>query len=166
MEGDGSSVSEIAGKRMVTLNTVAASLRIIKKAIYEDKVESTFTRGSKDASSIKAMQIVLNEMGYGAELNWDKYGADGGYGGSSTNAVKAFATKEGITSDGEQLTSELAKKMLTPYVSGMGDKWEAVSSTVDATLGLSITKKGSRYVVSDGNANLDFKTYTCAIYFS
>lgn len=166
MEGDGTSVSKSAGKRMVALNTVAASLRIIKKAIDDNKVETTFIKGSKEASSIKAMQIVLNEMGYGEALNWDKYGADGGYGGSSTNAVKAFAAKEGIESNGEQLTTALAEKMLTPYVSGMGDKWEAVSSTVDATLGLSITKKGSRFVVSDGEASLDFKVHKKGYYFT
>ncbi|MDX1940767.1 MAG: peptidoglycan-binding domain-containing protein, partial [Saprospiraceae bacterium] len=61
---------------------------------------------------VKSLQQMLYEMGFGKELNWDQSGADGDFGKSTTAALKVFATRNGIQSDGAVVTPELANKII------------------------------------------------------
>ena len=84
----------------------------IQKLIEENKVESTLKIDSTDEDSIRALQNVLNSIGFGGELEWPEYGADGIYGQRCTSAVKAFIQKNNLPGNGEVVTKEIAKTML------------------------------------------------------
>jgi peptidoglycan hydrolase-like protein with peptidoglycan-binding domain len=123
MAGDGSSVSIEAAKRMLMLYNIVDDLCYIQDAINDNEVEKIYTKGSTAKADIVAMQTVLHALGFGKELNWDKYGADGGYGASSMAAVQAFSAKNGLESDGKTLTKDLAIKMVDAFKGGLGDDW-------------------------------------------
>lgn len=62
--------------------------------------------------SVRALQMLLYSLGYASELNWDKYRADGGYGGSSTAAVAAFLKNNDRSGNGETVDNDVLKLML------------------------------------------------------
>lgn len=78
----------------------------------EAAANTSFKRKQKGIS-IRALQMLLYSLGYATELNWDKYRADGGYGGSSTAAVKAWLTNNGQTGNGETVDGDMLKTMLS-----------------------------------------------------
>ena len=123
MKGDGGSVSPEAAKKMLKLYYVVDDLCYIQDAINDDEVEKVYYRGSREKADIVALQTTLKALGYGKELNWAKYKADGAYGASCTAAVKAFAKAQGVQSDGTKLTKDLAKIMVDTFSGGLGAKW-------------------------------------------
>jgi peptidoglycan hydrolase-like protein with peptidoglycan-binding domain len=64
--------------------------------IDSGKVEHALRKGSRSRGAIRALQTILHELGYDKQLNWEKYGADGDYGGGTTRAVRAFASQRRI----------------------------------------------------------------------
>jgi hypothetical protein len=54
----------------------------IKTLIQSEAIASVLTRDSHAKKEIMALQTILHELGFGSELNWEKYGADGSYGKS------------------------------------------------------------------------------------
>ena len=62
------------------------------------------THGSKAKEEIQALQTLLNERGFGAALNWEKYGADGLYGNNTAAAVALFSQLENIKCPEGRLT--------------------------------------------------------------
>lgn len=75
-------------------------------------LEVVLTRGSGSKGSVMALQRMLNQMGFGAQLNWETYGADGVYGASTVSAVRSFAHKNGFNADGRTVTRPIAGKLL------------------------------------------------------
>jgi peptidoglycan hydrolase-like protein with peptidoglycan-binding domain len=73
--------------------------------------------------SITAVQTLLNEQGYSAQLNFAKYGADGFYGKSTRSAVIAYAKDNNIESDGDLLSRPLINQMLKDINPHYGSKW-------------------------------------------
>lgn len=61
-------------------------------------------KGQKSPAEVRALQMMLQSLGYAQALNWHKYRADGDYGGSTTAALKAFLTANGLAGDGSTLT--------------------------------------------------------------
>jgi len=55
--------------------------------IKDGTVRSHLKRRSGNKDAVGALQTILYELGFGNELNWQKYGADGDYGGGTTRAV-------------------------------------------------------------------------------
>ena len=123
MKGDGKSVSTEAAKKILKLYNVVDDLCYIQDSINDDEVEKVYYKGSREKADIVSMQTVLNDMGYGKELNWARYKADGNYGGGSTRAVLAFSKANGINSDGTKLTKDLAKIMVNTYSPYLGNDW-------------------------------------------
>ncbi|MEO6288632.1 MAG: M15 family metallopeptidase, partial [Ginsengibacter sp.] len=78
--------------------------------------------------SVTAVQILLNEKGYGSQLNFPKYGADGRYGQSTRNAVIAYAKDNGIVSDGDLLTRPLIDLMLNDINIFYGKNWSDLAA--------------------------------------
>jgi peptidoglycan hydrolase-like protein with peptidoglycan-binding domain len=93
---------------MVFINT-------IEELLSKKKVESALFKGSKNKKEIQALQTLLNDLGFGSELNWDTFGADGIYGKGTTKAVKEFATRNDLTENGETVTSEIAQKLIDRF---------------------------------------------------
>ena len=73
--------------------------------------------------SVAAIQLLLNERGYGQQLNFAKFGADGDYGKGTRNAVIAYAKDNGIQSDGDLLTRPLIDLMLKDINAFYGSNW-------------------------------------------
>lgn len=80
-----------------------------------NKTESTLKKGAKGAP-IKTLQQMLYEMGFGEELRWEDFGADGDYGGATTAAIKAFAAKNGLESDGMAVSPEVGARILQRFL--------------------------------------------------
>ena len=62
----------------------------LKTLIEQNKVTEVLQKKSSHKQAIKALQQSLYELGFGKEIQWGKFGADGDYGGATTAAVKAF----------------------------------------------------------------------------
>jgi len=88
---------------------------VIQDLLEEKTVASVLRRRSHSTEEIKALQNLLLDLGFGRELNWETFGADGEYGGSTTQAVKSFATQNGLTGDGEVVTEDIAKTLRDRY---------------------------------------------------
>lgn len=179
LEGDGTSVSKEAAAKMLILYNVVDDLCYLQDAINQDEVEQTYARGSRHKAAIVGMQTVLYVLGFGKELNWARYGADGGYGNSSAAAVVAFAAQNDISSDGENLTIDLAQKMIDIFENGLGDNWfvnpnergdsttiptamDKDSNTSASKIALSSIRsavQGSYNVVTDGEMTKKFKRF-------
>jgi peptidoglycan hydrolase-like protein with peptidoglycan-binding domain len=81
-------------------------------------------KGSDYGFAVRALQVMLYKMGFGETMGWDKYRADGDYGGGSTRAVKAFCEANNIDSDGTQVNEDtlnlmLGRSRLLPAMSGL-----------------------------------------------
>ncbi len=85
------------------------------------RTKKYLSRGTR--MSITAVQTLLNERGYGAQLNFPKYGADGLYGKSTKNAVIAYAKNHEIEVDGDLLTRPLIDLMFTDINQYYGKSW-------------------------------------------
>jgi peptidoglycan hydrolase-like protein with peptidoglycan-binding domain len=121
--GDGETVTPAIAGKLIARYDMLDDLRHLHNAADEGNVESLYYRGSPHATAVVALQTLLNELGFGTELNWVKYGADGKYGGATTRALKAFARQEDIRSDGTKLTIELANRIIKRLAGFYGDGW-------------------------------------------
>ena len=79
------------------------------------KTESTLKKGAK-GPSVETLQRMLYEMGFGGELRWQEFGADGDYGGATTTAVQAFAVKNGLEHDGLAISLEIGARILERFL--------------------------------------------------
>ena len=84
-------------KKLLARYEILDDLKHLYNAVNGSKIEKLFYRNSPHSVAVGALQTLLNEVGFGNELNWKKYGADGDYGSGTTKAVKAFAKKAGIS---------------------------------------------------------------------
>ncbi len=85
------------------------------------------SKGTK--MSITAIQVLLNTIGYGKQLNYPKFGADGLYGQSTRNAVIAYANDNNIESDGDWLSRPLINLILKDINTFYGRHWSALAET-------------------------------------
>ncbi|MCK5102996.1 MAG: hypothetical protein KAR17_09275, partial [Cyclobacteriaceae bacterium] len=112
----------------------------------------------------------LNELGFGKELNWKKYGADGDYGSGTTKAVKAFAQQQGIPGNGLKLTKDLAEIIIKKMEGYYGKDWAKDRPPSEITSGLSIRKSvengRTRIYVSDGTKEGRFTRYKKGVFTS
>ncbi|MEM6663101.1 MAG: peptidoglycan-binding protein [Pseudomonadota bacterium] len=113
--------------------------------------------------AIMALQTILNELGFGAEMNWEKFGADGEYGNGTKKAVQAFADKNGIVSDGMSVTPQMAKISLKSFTGFYGPDWYKESPKV-VMESLSITRTNKGVQVSDGAHKKEFRKFKLGYY--
>ncbi len=88
---------------------------VIQELMNQQIVSSTLKRNSNSKNEVKSLQNLLHELGFGHELRWDTFGADGDYGGSTAKAVKAFAERNGLEGDGDIVTTVIATMLLVRY---------------------------------------------------
>lgn len=74
-------------------------------------------------TSISAVQTFLNTIGYGTQLNFAKYGADGLYGNSTRKAVVKYTSDNNIPSDGDWLSRPVIDLFLKDINKFYGSKW-------------------------------------------
>ena len=88
----------------------------IIKNLHKKKETSKKLKLRSDAEDeIAALQRVLNELGFGKELKWDVYGADGDYGDCTEKAVDTFCTYNKIRASGRAVSGKAAERIISLY---------------------------------------------------
>ncbi|MEM6348716.1 MAG: peptidoglycan-binding domain-containing protein [Bacteroidota bacterium] len=102
----------------------------IASLVQANVADRVLYRKSTVKHSIRSLQVLLFKLGFGKELGWDKYRADGDYGGGTTKAVAAFLQKNGLQGNGEVVDTATAKLMLERYqlLTHMVRLWEALKA--------------------------------------
>ena len=72
-----------------------ANIHLLNQLVYSNTAEIHLRAGAMN-QYVRELQTLLHELGYDRELMWQIYGADGYYGDGTINAVRAFASRNGI----------------------------------------------------------------------
>ena len=88
---------------------------VLEHLVKEGTVSSVLKRSNTKKEEVQEFQNIMHQMGFDAELKWSSYGADGYYGNACADAVKAFAAKNGLTSNGEQVDDAVANAIIKRY---------------------------------------------------
>lgn len=91
------------------------SIDIIKNLQKKKLTQKQLKLNSDDKTSVKALQNVLYELGFGRELKWDIYGADGDYGKCTAAAVRNFCSYNKIRAGGKAVSGKTAERMIYLY---------------------------------------------------
>jgi peptidoglycan hydrolase-like protein with peptidoglycan-binding domain len=150
-------------ERFDILDDMQYLARLIKKGIVEERLY----KGSSDKPGVTALQTLLNELGYGAALNWEKFGADGGYGASTDEAVQVFAQNENLTAPVNKLSNELAQRIIEKLEGFFGEDWNkeeappAPTATTSGNLTIRevVERNRPRVYVSDGADEVRFTQF-------
>ncbi len=150
-------------------------MRHMQNAVEYGKIERFFRRKSSVKTAVAALQTLLNELGFGAELNWEKFGADGDYGRRTAEALKSFAEKEGIESDGEKLTVGIAEKIIEKLAGYYGKNWSRDRGTPikppvkipsgEIFIRETVEKNRTRIYIADGDNEVRFTRFKKGVYF-
>ena len=92
-----------------------SDVKTIRGLIDHGSIESHLRHGSGQKEGVKALQRLLFDLGFEAELNWAKYGADGGYGFSTNAAVGAFCQRNGLETPKGLVSAPAAEKILQRF---------------------------------------------------
>ncbi len=68
---------------------------------------NTLSKQTASKPAVRALQILLYSLGFGAELSWEKYRADGDFGGGTSSALLSFIKKNNLSGDGQKVSPEL-----------------------------------------------------------
>ncbi|MEM7086659.1 MAG: hypothetical protein AAF489_10785 [Bacteroidota bacterium] len=140
---DGSKVSQKLAKLILQRHDFLPSMYLLSAIHSSDlRTKKYISRGTP--MSITAVQTLLFEMGYGAQLNFPKYGADGLYGNSTRSAVIAYAKDNNIESDGDLLSRPLINQMLKDINPFYGSKWSDLAQN-------NLPSKDSPLVIFEGS---------------
>lgn len=132
IESDGTAVTEKIGDELIERLDQLDELQQIAKDLKDGKLEEYCKNGSMQKITIAAMQTLLNELGYGEQLDWEKYKNDGFFGKGSIAAVKAFAADNNIEDvNGTVFTEEMAKIVLDKLTPRYGKDWDKPTEIQD-----------------------------------
>ncbi len=121
-KSDGTSVSNALSKLILQRHDFLPAMYVLWSINTSDlRTKKYISKGTR--MSVTAVQTLLNERGYGQQLNFPKYGADGMYGQSTRNAVIAYAKDNSIDSDGDLLTRPLIDLMIKDINVFYGKNW-------------------------------------------
>lgn len=119
---DGTSVSDALAKLILQRHDFLPEMYILWQIHTSDlRTKKYISKGTR--MSITAIQVFLNTEGYGEQLNFAKFGADGFYGNSTRNAVMKYASDNNIQSDGDLLSRPLIDLFLKDINQYYGSKW-------------------------------------------
>ena len=96
--------------------------------IYKSDLRTRIYISKASKMSVTAIQVLLNTMGYGAQLKFAQYGADGIYGDSTRTALISYANDNDIVSDGDILTRPLVNLFVKDVNKLYGKKWSDLAS--------------------------------------
>ena len=159
-------------KRSIARFDMLDELKQLAEDVDGKSVEKHYKRGSADKMRGTVLQELLHELGYTAELNWARFGADGDYGRSTAAAVAAYGRQQGIAVDGNNLSLQLAKNIIAELSPFYGPGWHTpVHIPTPAPGSLSIKsvvgKKNRQFVeVSDGRQTKRFGKYRKGLFTS
>ncbi|MEO6232671.1 MAG: M15 family metallopeptidase [Ferruginibacter sp.] len=121
-KSNGTSISNSLAKLMLQRHNFLPEMYLLWSIHNSDlRTKKFISKGSR--MSVTAIQLMLNERGYGTQLNFAKFGADGDYGNSTRNAMIAYAKDNAIDSDGDLLTRPLMDLILKDINAFYGSNW-------------------------------------------
>ncbi|MFA8344267.1 MAG: peptidoglycan-binding protein [Rhodothermaceae bacterium] len=170
INSDGSFVSEEIANQLVRLVELVDDLRYLKSLIDKNSVEENICKNSSDKIGIIALQTTLNDLGYGNDLGWDKYGADGIFGSSTSNALNAFCEKNNLPADKKYLSRQAASLIVENYSPLLGEHWNIGNEHKEVSIGnLKIQRvtenNKKRIYVSNGIEKVRFNEYKKGIFY-
>jgi len=171
LKGDGTEVTPDILKRLLLGYDIVDEIRHLQDAVKNSKVKEYYYYGSNHPTAVAALQTLLYILGFGSLLKFQQYGANGQYDNNVVAAVRAFATREGIESDGKGLNKKIAKRILSKFKPYFGDDLIKVSEPVTVTTGelhiSQVVRRGkTRVIVSDGNLEAQFTKFRKGLYTS
>lgn len=86
-----------------------------KHLLHQENVGDILKRNSQEKAAVKSLQQMLFELGFGNELRWKDFGADGDFGNGTSAAVRSFASRNGLIAPDDRVTSEIAKAISDKY---------------------------------------------------
>jgi peptidoglycan hydrolase-like protein with peptidoglycan-binding domain len=152
----GKRVTAVLAEKILARYDSLEELKQLAADVAKKQVEREYRMRGDDKIRISSMQTLLNDLGYGEQLNWAKWGADGDFGRSTRAALAAFALSEGLEGDGTVLTLPLAQSIVSKLGPRYGDNWHDLKHTATPAPGSlsikSVIGSGNRHEVevSDG----------------
>ena len=155
-QSNGDSVSNTLAKIILQRHDFLPSMYLLWQIHTSDlRSKKRISKGTR--LSITAVQLLLFEMGYGEQLNFAKFGADGLYGSSTRNAVVKYAKDNDITSHGDLLTRPLVNLMLKDINAFYGRNWaDLAKNNLPGTGSPLVLYEGSRFRGSPCRADIQF----------
>ncbi|MDX1433951.1 MAG: peptidoglycan-binding protein [Gammaproteobacteria bacterium] len=169
----GDRVTSTLVQALLARHALLAPLRDIHACIQAGTVEETWHRGSDDEAAVINLQILLNELGYGEQLGWATFGADGNYGPATARAVRTYAYSEGFDVDGDRLGADVARRLVEKLSRFYGDHWQSAAASQEtpeqtSPSGLTIEERvewsRTRVYVSDGVETRRFTRHKLGLY--
>lgn len=172
LEGDGRVVTEKIAQAILARYEILDDLTYLYTLVQRKVVANRICVGSKDSVGVKSLQTLLNDLGFGTQLNWKKYGADGQYGKGTITALKDFAQQQGMTSDGRQLSQDLANCIIENFRAFLGNDWtpqkpsssETTTTQDNLTLREVTENNRARLYISDGTIEGRFTRFKKGLY--
>lgn len=131
LNGDGSFIYKSTAELMLRRHDSLDELQVLALDLDSNNVEEIYCFKSKQKVKIQGLQTLLNELGYGSILQWNKYKNDGDYGNLTTKAVAQFAKDNNVVADGKILTKELAQRIVEKLAAFYGKHWRTQHSLTE-----------------------------------
>ncbi|MEM6804222.1 MAG: peptidoglycan-binding protein [Bacteroidota bacterium] len=128
IQTDGNSVSKTLAEKLILHHETIGALQHLKEALDANAI-GKLKKKSPEKDLVTSLQVLLNSLGFGTQMNWEKFGADGDFGGGTAKAVKAFAEQENLQSTGEEVDEILAAKILEKFIPFLGEGWAEARAT-------------------------------------
>lgn len=123
---DGSNVTDDLAELILQRHDFLPSMYLLWQIHNSDlRTKKFISKGTP--VSITAIQLLLNELGYGAQLNFTALGADGDFGPGTRAAMIAYARDRGIQSDGDWLSRPLINQLIKDIDAFYGSGWKALA---------------------------------------
>jgi len=167
---NGKRVTSALAQKILARYDALEELKQLSEDVDKKRIDRLYRQGGSDRVRIAALQTLLNELGFGKQLNWNKFGPDGDYGNCTIAAVASFGNQEGVGGDGSVLTLPLAARIVAQLRGFYGDSWDAVSHTSTPAPGsLSVRSVAGRnnsqcLEVSDGIHKKQFSKFRLGLF--
>nr|WP_321233510.1 M15 family metallopeptidase [uncultured Psychroserpens sp.] len=125
-QSDGTSVSNKLAKLILERHDFLPDMYTLWSIYKSDlRTKKYISRGTR--MSIRAVQMLLFEMGYKEQLKFSKFGADGLYGNNTKKAIISYANDNGIQSNGDLLTRSFVNLMIKDIKPFYGKHWSELA---------------------------------------
>lgn len=127
LETDGRSVSDELAKVLLERHDFLPGMYILWAISKSDlRKRKYISKGTR--MSIVSIQLLLNDLGYGKHMKFDRYGADGLYGKFTRKAMIAFAKDNDCECDGDHLTRPVVDLLLEKIDVYYGPSWKDLAN--------------------------------------
>lgn len=126
MDCDGTHVTNQLAILMLQRHHFLPTLYILWR-IHQSDLRKRIRISTASKMSVTSVQVLLNTMGYGKQLKFAKYGADGIYGENTRKALISYAKANDINSDGDLLTRPLVNLLVNDVNTLYGKHWSELA---------------------------------------